>query len=201
MKSFPMATSRPSPPAFHGREHLSVAKILHQFVTPASVKSPGPEDVRLRVPRDVRAAGRSTTDRFEAQVFRFLVIYQRQLGLREVRRFKNQLIDGALVLTNGTRVALEVKYQLGWDTACRSNWQIEWFLRRHPRERSHYRYGLVIFGAFGGDWRTVRVRHARAAGWDHWYRGMPDSRARHPDQPCSILQGQPASVPPEPLHE
>jgi len=110
-------------------------------------------------------------DRFEAQVFRFLVIYQRQLGLREVRRFKNQLIDGALVLTNGTRVALEVKYQLGWDTACRSNWQIEWFLRRHPRERSHYRYGLVIFGAFGGDWRTVRVRHARAAGWDHWYRG------------------------------
>jgi hypothetical protein len=55
-------------------------------------------------------------DQFEAQVFRFLVTYHQELGLREVHRLQNQLIDGALVLTNGARVALEVKYRLGWDT-------------------------------------------------------------------------------------
>ncbi len=102
-------------------------------------------------------------------MFRFLVTYHQELGLREVHCLQNQLIDGALVLTNGARVALEVKYRLGWDTACRSNWQIEWFLRRHARERSRYRFGLVIFGAFSGDW--ARARHGMAAGWDHWYRG------------------------------
>lgn len=146
-----------------------MAKILGRVVMPAPVKSPAPEDVRLRGPRDVPTRAKGATDRFEARVFCFLAANHRELGLREVHRFKNQLIDGALVLTNGTRVALEVKYQLGWDTACRSNWQIEWFLRRHPRERSHYRYGLVIFGTFSGDW--AKARRGRAAGWDHWYRG------------------------------
>jgi len=73
------------------------------------------------MPTDVQARGTSATDQFEAQVFRFLVTSQRALGLREVHRFQNQLLDGALVLTNGARVVLEVKYRLGWDTACRSN--------------------------------------------------------------------------------
>ncbi len=102
-------------------------------------------------------------------MFRFLVTARRSLGLREVHRFENQLIDGALVLTDGASVALEVKYRLGWNTACRSNWQIEWFLRRHRRDQPPYRHGLVIFGAFSGDWATSR--HSRVVGWDHWYRG------------------------------
>jgi hypothetical protein len=33
--------------------------------------------------------------------------YHQDLGLREVHRFQNQLLDGALVLTNGARVVLE----------------------------------------------------------------------------------------------
>jgi hypothetical protein len=143
--------------------------MLTRVVAPAVVRSPAAVDVPLTTAEAVRAHGPTPTDQFEAQVFRFLVTSQRALGLREVHRFQNQLLDGALVLTNGARVVLEVKYRLGWDTACRSNWQIEWFLRRHPRERRRYRYGLVIFGAFSGDWG--RARHGMDAGWDHWYRG------------------------------
>jgi hypothetical protein len=143
--------------------------MLTRVVAPAVVRSPAPVDVRLTTAEVVRAHGPTPMDRFEAQVFRFLVASRRVLGLREVHRFQNQLLDGALVLTNGARVVLEVKYRLGWDTACRSNWQIESFLRRHPRERRRYRYGLVIFGAFSGDW--ARARHGMPAGWDHWYRG------------------------------
>ena len=169
MKSFAMAKPRPNDLSSQRARHLSIAQLLRRVVTPPSVKSTAPGDVHLRKPNDVQTRGTSATDLFEAQVFRFLVRYQRELELREVHRFKNQLIDGTLVLSNGTRVALEVKYQLGWDTACRSNWQIEWFLRRYQREGNRYRYGLVIFGAFSGDWK--RPRHGRAAGWDHWYQG------------------------------
>jgi len=169
MKSFAMAKPRPNDLSSRQARHLSIAQLLHRVVTPPSVKSMALGDVHVRKANDVQTRGTSPTDLFETQVFRFLARYQRELELREVRRFRNQLIDGALVLTNGTRVALEVKYQLGWDTACRSNWQIEWFLRRYQRERNYYRYGLVIFGAFSGDWK--RLRRGRAVGWDHWYRG------------------------------
>jgi hypothetical protein len=120
MKSFAMP-ARPATSSSRGRRHLSVATILDQVVAPALVRSRAPKDVQLRMPQDVKTRGTSVTDLFEARVFRFLVTHYRELGLREVWRFNNQLIDGALVLSNGMRVALEVKYQLGWDTACRSN--------------------------------------------------------------------------------
>jgi len=152
-----------------GVQRLSVARILSRSVAPNLVRSPSPEDVRLRTPKDVHAGGTDATSQFEAQVFRLLLTYRQEFGLRAVHRFKNQLIDGALLLTNGAWVALEVKYRLGWGTACRSNWQIEWFLRRHAPDRSSYHYGLVIFGAFSGDWKTPR--HGMPVGWDHWYRG------------------------------
>ncbi len=176
MKSFPMPAARPSPSGARRRPLLSVAQILHRVVTPAPVKSKGPEDTRLRTPRDVEVRGKRPANLFEARVFRFLVRNHRALGLREVHRFKNQMIDGALVLTTGARVALEIKYRVGWDTACRSHWQIETFLAARPRGRRPYPYGVVIFGAFGGDW--ARARHGRAVGWDHWYRGYASLRGR-----------------------
>ncbi len=143
--------------------------MLQQTVIPPGVRSPAPVDVQLTTGQAVRVGGLGLTGQFEANVFRFLVTTRQALGLRAVPRFENQLLGGALVLTNGLYVALEVKYRLGWDTACRSNWQLEWFLRRHRRGRHPYHLGLVVFGAFRGDWAIIR--NERAVGWDHWYRG------------------------------
>jgi hypothetical protein len=47
-------------------------------------------------------------------VFNFLVAHRGQLGVERVVKFHGLLMDGALDLTNGDRIAVEIKYRMNW---------------------------------------------------------------------------------------
>jgi hypothetical protein len=140
-----------------------------------------------RKPADLNATGlanrKSRTARFETRVFRFLRSKKHSLGIRDVRRFRNALIDGGVILRDGRGIAVEVKYRLSWATACRAEWQLDRFMtNRDPKGR--WKQGVVIFGAFSADWATVPKRGGMDLGWTNWYM----DHARHGRRPqFSIL--------------
>jgi hypothetical protein len=142
----------------------TVANLIDRTIVPKERNAKRPETVVLLGPSDV--AIRSTEPgRFEQAVLNFFVTQRKQLGLRTVSHFYNQLIDGELVLADGRRLALEVKYKMNWPRACQADWQIERFL---VREREvEYAAGLVVFSEFSADWARSWQSHER--GWRYWY--------------------------------
>ena len=146
--------------------------LLRKIIT-AKPRPPGrsrrkPVTIPVTSIRTLAGTKKDAPARFERKVFRFLFANRKSLGIRTVLRFRNSLIDGALILASGRRVALEIKYRLNWAKACQTGWQFSRFLDTLGVKRHSYRRGLVIFDDFSGDW--ARKRRGVAVGWDHWYR-------------------------------
>src|SRR5216683_3404281 len=72
------------------------------------------------IPVGKKIAGWSTC---EVQVFNFLFSNRENLGIREVIKFRNLLVDGQIVLSDGTRLVVEVKMRMNWMKACQSEYQ------------------------------------------------------------------------------
>jgi hypothetical protein len=111
---------------------------------------------------------------YEARVFNFLVENAGQLGISSVILFENQLMDGAVELEDGTRVAFEIKFRMNWLKACQAEWQFRTFLRRTQAPARPVESGVVFFDKFSGDWnRALKGRPIRN-GWIRWYDGHCD---------------------------
>jgi hypothetical protein len=103
-------------------------------------------------------------------VFNFLLKNRARLGIKDITRFKNRLVDGELVLSDGTRLPVEVKWRMHWLKACQAEWQIRHFLRAANEEKPlHGRGGIVVFEEFSADWARQIGSRALENGWSHWY--------------------------------
>jgi hypothetical protein len=107
---------------------------------------------------------------YESEVFNFLLKNKAALGIQDVTRFKNRLVDGELVLSDGTRLPIEIKWRMNWMKACQAEWQIRHFLRAANEESPrHRRAGIVMFETFSADWARRIGARALENGWSHWY--------------------------------
>ena len=107
---------------------------------------------------------------YESGVFNFLLKNRARLGIQDITRFKNRLVDGELVLSDGTRLPVEIKWRMNWMKACQAEWQIRRFLRAANEDKPlHRRGGIVVFEEFSADWARQSGSRALENGWSHWY--------------------------------
>jgi len=121
---------------------------------------------------DARARrGASAPARFERQVIRYLRKHGHRHGIVDVKELRNVLVDGTVVLKTGRRLIIEIKYRMGWATACVADCQVDAFLRLPTGRRRRASGALVIFEEFNGDWARRRKGSKTENGWFHWYTG------------------------------
>jgi hypothetical protein len=108
---------------------------------------------------------------YEAEVFNYLVTNKVSLGIKTVMRFSCLLVEGAVDLTDGRRLTIEVKYRMNWGKACQAECQFRNFLKRHTEDAGPVQGGLVFFEEFSGDWDHQTASRNKPNGWDNWYIG------------------------------
>ncbi|MFC2154557.1 hypothetical protein ACFLRC_03635 [Candidatus Altiarchaeota archaeon] len=111
--------------------------------------------------------------KYEVRVFDFLSKKKKALGIKEIRRFKNLLVDGALILDDDTCLLLEIKYVLGWLKACNARIQFEQFVcdpeYYGKAEISEPEGGVLIFNKFNEDWGAIPIKLNFKQGWREYY--------------------------------
>jgi len=108
---------------------------------------------------------------YEAEVFNFMLANKASLGIKAVDQFSGVLVDGAVELEDGSRLALEIKLKMNWNLACRSGWQFEGFLKTQEAEQNAVVGGLVVFQEFTADWARTTFCRPLQDGWCRWYEG------------------------------
>ena len=88
---------------------------------------------------------------YEDEVFNFLLGNAKALAIAKVLRFNALLVDGAVELANGQRLAVEIMYKMNWRKACQAEWQFRNFLKRPEAAQGPVVGGLVFFNAFNED--------------------------------------------------
>lgn len=108
--------------------------------------------------------------KFECEVFNFLLANKAALGVETVFRFKNLFVDGAIRLTDGRRLAVEVKLRMNWTKALQAESEFRRFLLT-PEAKANPVSGVVVFfEAFQGDgWHRRAKSRLLENGWNHWY--------------------------------
>jgi hypothetical protein len=109
--------------------------------------------------------------RYEAQVFNFLLDHKVELGITEVVKFKGLLVDGAIELAAGRRLAIEVKFRMNWAKASQAGWQFSNFLAMDEPAAADISGGIVFFEEFSGDWARTPKATDVENGWIYWYTG------------------------------
>ena len=107
---------------------------------------------------------------YESEVLDFLLKNKARLGIQDVTRFKNRLVDGELVLSDGARLPIEIKRRMNWMKACQAEWPIRHFLRVANEEKPQPRRGgIVVFEKVSADWARQIGSRALENGRSHWY--------------------------------
>jgi hypothetical protein len=119
--------------------------------------------------------------KYEVEVFNFLFDNREALGIKSVVKFKALLLDGAVELSDGKRLAIEIKFRMNWLKACQAGWQFRNFLRRHKAIAGPVDGGLVFFEEFSGDWKRPAPSRLLQNGWNNWYRTHCEVDAIHVD--------------------
>lgn len=108
--------------------------------------------------------------KFECEVFNFLLGNKEALGIERVFRFKNLFVDGAMLLTDGRRLAVEAKLRMNWTKALQAESEFRRFLLTTEAKANPVSGVLVFFEAFQGDgWHRKAKSRLLENGWNHWY--------------------------------
>jgi hypothetical protein len=122
------------------------------------------------LPPHIQPATEKPHDLYEAKALNFLWDNRNQFGIKAVMRFSALLVDGAVELTDGRRLTVEVKFRMNWEKACQAEWQFRNFMRRTDVRPFPVDGGLVIFEQFSGDWDKQAACRRLENGWSTWYR-------------------------------
>jgi hypothetical protein len=114
--------------------------------------------------------------KYECHVFNFLFERREVLGIQTVFKFANLVVDGAVLLADGTRLAVEIKMRMNWTKACQAGWQFQHFLRRTNEANAHPVSGAIaFFEEFEGDgWDRQAKCRVLQNGWNSWYTAHAD---------------------------
>ncbi|MBI2806618.1 MAG: hypothetical protein HYX68_16680 [Planctomycetes bacterium] len=108
--------------------------------------------------------------KFECEVFNFLLANKDALGIETVFRFKNLFVDGAILLTDGRRLTVEVKLRMNWSKALQAESEFRRFLLTSEAKANPVNGMVVFFEEFQGDgWHRRAKSRLLENGWNHWY--------------------------------
>lgn len=109
---------------------------------------------------------------FENRVLDYLNKNRDTLGIAEIYKLENMLIDLAIVL-DGKIVLLEIKYVLNWENCCNARIEIQGFIGGKSYEKlptgKLLERALVVFDRFSGDWDRKPEAHSFKNGWNFFY--------------------------------
>jgi hypothetical protein len=83
----------------------TIAELVGLTVTPEASKKCKPVVTPIKAPLSCPETV-NLPRKFECEVFNFLLENKEDLGVETVFRFKNLLVDGAILLTDGRRLAV-----------------------------------------------------------------------------------------------
>jgi hypothetical protein len=145
---------------------LTIPDILNQQPEPKDVSHPAAKTQEvLSTPLKQQTTAHYA---YEDEVFAFLCNNRSLLGIDRVYRFKNQSMDGELVLQDGAAVPIEIKFRMNWLKACQANWQFARFLKLTGR--TSCKTGIVFFEEYSGDWDITAKSRSIPNGWIRWYK-------------------------------
>ncbi|HEY2909669.1 MAG TPA: hypothetical protein VGI99_05460, partial [Gemmataceae bacterium] len=110
----------------------TLSELIGRTVTPEAKDCHNPTVVTLSTP--VEPNTEKAHGQYEARVFNFLLANKESLGIKAVMKFTALLLDGAVELVDGRRLAVEIKYRMNWEKACVAGWQFRRFMKNaHDR--------------------------------------------------------------------
>jgi hypothetical protein len=148
----------------------TISELVGRSISPPDFARRAEAEFLMAGPIDAgnRTARHST---YEIEVLNFLHGNRAALGIQSTTRFRNRLVDGQIVLSDGWRFVVEIKLRMNWLKACQSEWQFRHFLKRFDSggEASPVRGAIVFFEEFSGDWAKPRAKRKNVLGWEAWY--------------------------------
>jgi hypothetical protein len=153
----------------------TIFQLISQKISPVDKK----RKEQGELPLPCETAKRNRTAQYEAKVFNYLFHNKAALGIESVARFKNRLVDGQVILTDGKLLVVEVKLSMNWERACQAEWQLAQYLKRIALDPNRVDGAIVIFQEFSGDWKKPTGKNAW--GWEAWYlhHGNVDGKPLH----------------------
>jgi hypothetical protein len=147
----------------------TLSELIGRDITPETKSHHTPKVDSLSAP--LKPNTEKAHGQYEAEVFNFLLANKEQLGIKDVVKFTALLVDGAVELIDGRRLAVEVKYRMNWEKACQAEWQFRTAMKRTTVWPFPVAGGIVIFEEFSGDWLLQPARRLLENGWNQWYSG------------------------------
>src|SRR5262245_13315783 len=111
---------------------FTLSELIGRQITPEAKERNSPKCTPLSAP--IVGKSEKPHDRHEAEVFNFLFAKEEGFGIRSGMRFAALLVDGAVELEDGRRLAVEIKLRMNWVKACQAEWQYRTFLKRKERQ-------------------------------------------------------------------
>jgi hypothetical protein len=127
-----------------------LSELIGRSITPEAKDRNSPRVVTLSAPIEPNTD--KAHGQYEADVFNFLLANKEPLGIKAVMKFTALLVDGAVELTDGRRLTVEVKFRMNWEKACQAEWQFRTFMKRTDVRPFPVDGGIVVFEEFSGDW-------------------------------------------------
>ena len=148
---------------------IKLSNLIGQKITPEvkDYNTPKVETLSAPIHRD----NQKPHGQYESEVLTFLWANKEELGIKSVMKFSALLLDGAVEMTDGRRLTVEVKFRMNWEKACQAEWQFRTFMKRTDIKPFPVDGGIVIFEEFSGDWNRTQGGRLLENGWSQWYRG------------------------------
>src|SRR5262249_37277619 len=147
----------------------TIADLISLVITPEVRKRREPVvtalAAALRCPE-----GAKPPRKFECEVFNFLLERKDALGIETVFKFTNLCVDGAVLLTDGRRLAVEIKLRMNWTKALQAESELRRFLQTTEAKTHPIAGAIVFFEQFqGAGWERKPRSRLLQNGWNRWY--------------------------------
>jgi hypothetical protein len=120
--------------------------------------------------------------RYECEVFNFLWENREALGIDTVFGFRNLFVDGAVLLADGRRLAIEIKMRMNWSKALQAGAEFRRFLQTAEATARPVQGAIVFFETFkGAGWHRRAKGRLLENGWNHWYASHCDVEGHRAD--------------------
>jgi hypothetical protein len=109
--------------------------------------------------------------KYECEVFNFLLDNMDALGIQTIFMFANLRVDGAILLVDGKRLAIEIKLRMSWKKALEAGYEFRRFLLSNEAQEHPVDGAIVFFEEFkGSSWHKQPQCRFLENGWNEWYR-------------------------------
>lgn len=148
----------------------TIAELIRLDYVPEEKKRRKGKVTELRSPLPNLADANPATQ-YAWEVFGFLLASKEALGIQTVLQFENLRVDGGIVLIDGTRMAVEIKFRMNWQKALEAGYEFRRFLLSDEAKANPVKGALVFFEEFqGSGWHSKPNCRFLENGWNEWYR-------------------------------